>query len=180
MKRILTAIVLIALVGALIFFGKLWMVTLLAAVIAGLAAMEYRHFTVVADCPVPLWWTLGAVALFFLATFYQPDDTITVVAFVTLVLFAVAAFRTAIEKVLWETSAGVLMLIYIAYPLTLMPKILSQENGTALLLFLFLCVWSGDIAALYVGKRFGRRKFAPRFSPNKTWEGTRLSHGGYF
>jgi len=41
----------------------------------------------------------------------------------------------------------------------------------ALLLFLFLCVWSGDIAALYIGKRFGRHKFAPRLSPNKTWEG---------
>jgi phosphatidate cytidylyltransferase len=172
MKRILTAIVLIVLVGVLIFFGKLWMVTLLAAIVAGLAATEYRHFTVVADCPVPLWWTYAAIALFFLATFYQPDDTITIVAFVALLLFVVAAFRTSIERVLWETSAGVLMLIYIAYPLTLIPKILVEENGKALLLFLFFCVWSGDVAALYIGKRFGRRKLAPRLSPNKTWEGS--------
>jgi phosphatidate cytidylyltransferase len=171
MKRILTALVLIAFVGVLIFFGKLWMVTLAAAAIAGLAAYEFRGFTVVADCPVPRWWTVSAVAAFFLATFYRPDDTITVVAFSTLVLFAVAAFRTSIERVLWETSAGVLMLIYIAYPLTLVPKVLMEESGTALLLFLFACVWCGDIAALYIGKNFGRRKFAPRLSPNKTWEG---------
>jgi phosphatidate cytidylyltransferase len=63
------------------------------------------------------------------------------------------------------------MLVYIAYPLTLLPKILHEEDGTALLLFLFLCVWSGDIAALYIGKRWGRHKMSPRLSPNKTWEG---------
>lgn len=171
MKRILTAIVLIALVVALIFFGKLWMVTVAAALVAGLAAIEFRRFADAGGCPIPLWWTISAFSLFFLATFFRPLDTITVVAFVTLVLFAVAAFRTSLEHVLWQTAVGLLMLVYIGYPLTLMPQILNEENGTALLLFLFVCVWSGDIAALYVGKRFGRRKFAPRLSPTKTWEG---------
>jgi phosphatidate cytidylyltransferase len=171
MKRILTAIVLIAIIAALVFFGKLWMLTVFAAIVAGVAALEFRGFTASGGCRIPLWWTLSAVALFFLATFYRPQDTITVVAFVTLVLFAVAAFRTSLERVLWETSAGVLMLVYIAFPLTLLPQIFNQEDGTALLLFLFLCVWSGDIAALYIGKRFGRHKFSPRLSPNKTWEG---------
>ena len=37
MKRILTAVVLIALVVALLFFGKLWMVILLSAGVAALA-----------------------------------------------------------------------------------------------------------------------------------------------
>ena len=171
MKRILTAIVLITLVAALIFFGKMWMVTIAAALVAGLAAMEFRGFAEAGGCPIPLWWAVSAVFLFFLATFYRPVDTISVVAFVTLVLFAVAAFRMSLERVLWQTAVGLLMLVYTAYPLTLIPQILNEENGTALLLFLFICVWSGDIAALYIGKRFGKRKFAPRLSPNKTWEG---------
>jgi phosphatidate cytidylyltransferase len=171
MKRIFTALVLITAVGALIYFDKLWLVTLMAAGIAILAALEYRSFADAGGCPVPLWWTLGAVAAFFLATFYRPTDTITVISMVTLVLFAVAAFRTSFERVLWQTAAGLLMLLYIAYPLTLIPQILNKEDGTALLLFLFLCVWSGDIAALYVGKRFGRHKLS-KLSPNKTWEGS--------
>jgi phosphatidate cytidylyltransferase len=62
------------------------------------------------------------------------------------------------------------MLVYIAYPLTLIPQILNTWNGTAVLLFLFVCVWSGDIAALYIGRRFGRHKLTS-LSPNKTWEG---------
>jgi phosphatidate cytidylyltransferase len=39
-------------------------------------------------------------------------------------------------------------------------------------LFLFLLVWGCDSFAYYTGKNFGRRKMAPRVSPNKTWEGT--------
>ncbi len=171
MKRILTAIVLIALVFALIFLGKSWMITVAAAVVAVLAAMEFRAFADAGKCPIPLWWLISAVALFFLATYFRPTDTIAVVSFVTLVLFAVAAFRMSLDLVLWQTSVGLLMLLYVVYPLTLIPQILNEENGTALLLFLFLCVWSGDIAALYVGKRFGKHKFSPRLSPNKTWEG---------
>ncbi len=171
MKRILTALVLIALVAALVFFGKLWMVTAFAAFVAVLAAWEFRAFASAGGCPIPIWWVVSSIALFFLAAFFRPMDTLTVLAFSTLVLFAVAAFNSSLEHVLWKTSAGVLMLVYVAYPLMLLPQIFNEENGVALLLFLFLCVWSGDIAALYIGKRFGRHKFAPRLSPNKTWEG---------
>jgi phosphatidate cytidylyltransferase len=173
MKRIITAILLIVLVGLLIFLGKLWMVTLFAALVALLAALEFRQLSAAGGNPIPLWWTLFAIALFFLATFELPQDTITAVAFSTLLLFGWNTFRTPLTRVLPETAAGPLLLIYIAFPLTLIPIIWSRAEGDGLVLivFLFLCVWSGDIAALYIGKRFGRRKLAPELSPNKTWEG---------
>jgi phosphatidate cytidylyltransferase len=173
MKRILTAIVLIALVAALIYYDSIWLITLASALIAILAALEFRTFAAASSHPLPLWWTVFALALFFFATFFHPRDApILVASFATLLLFAVAAFRSPMQRVLGETAAGLLLLVYVAYPLALLPQILNEEDGTALLLFLFLCVWSGDIAALYIGRRFGRRKLAPRLSPGKTWAGS--------
>ena len=54
----------------------------------------------------------------------------------------------------------------------------KQEDGPALVLFLLVCVWAGDIAALYIGRAFGRRKLAPRLSPGKTWIGSIASIAG--
>jgi phosphatidate cytidylyltransferase len=171
MKRVLTALILIAVVVSLVLFGQLWMITLAAAIVALLAALEFRTLSGASGSPIPLWWTIAATALFFLATFLRPGDTIPAVSLATLLLFAWNAFRTPVNRVLHETSAGLLMLVYIAYPLTLIPMLWSHESGKATVLFLFLCVWCGDIAALYIGRRFGRRKLAPTLSPNKTWEG---------
>jgi phosphatidate cytidylyltransferase len=47
-----------------------------------------------------------------------------------------------------------------------------------LLLFLFCVVGSGDGAALYVGRPFGRHKLAPSISPKKSWEGSAASIAG--
>ena len=177
MKRVLTAIVLIAVVVSLVLWGQPWMVTTLAAIVATLAALEFRTLSEASGSPVPLVWTIAAIAMFFFVVFERPQDTITAVSFATLLLFAWNALRTSVDRVLGETASGLLLLVYIAYPLTLIPRIWQLENGTATLLFLFLCVWCGDIAALYVGKRFGKRKLAPTLSPNKTWEGAIASVG---
>ena len=83
-----------------------------------------------------------------------------------------------LERVLPIAAAGFFGLIYVAYPLTLLPQIIARENGPTLLIFLMLVVWTGDIAALYVGKAFGKRKLAPALSPNKTQEGALASLAG--
>lgn len=172
MKRVLTGAVLITLVLALIFFNLPWLITAVSAVLALLAALEYRQLSEKANAPVPLWWTVLAIASLFLLSATSWLDPLAAVAVLLLILFTANAFRSPLDRVLPETGSGLLLLLYVAYPLTLIPRILGAEDGTALLLFLFLCVWCGDIAALYVGRSMGRRKLAPALSPNKTWEGS--------
>jgi len=186
MKRILTAIVLILAVFALIFFGQLWMITLFAAIIAELAAYEYLQLAAVgaethgAKLRIPFWWMSFATALAFVVTLpnFPVEAQLPVLSALTLALFAWNGFRSPLIQVLPDTAQGIFGLIYIAYPLTLIPLLWKKEDGTALVIFLMVCVWVGDIAALYIGRAFGKHKLAPRLSPGKTWEGSAASIAG--
>jgi phosphatidate cytidylyltransferase len=180
MKRILTATVLILGVLALIFFGTIWLMTLFAAVVAELAAYEYLQLAAVgahahdAKLRIPVWWMALGTALAFVVTLpnFPVEDQLPVLSALTLILFAWNGFRSPLIQVLPDTAQGLFGLIYIAYPLTLIPLLWKQEDGPALVLFLMVCVWAGDIAALYFGRAFGKRKLAPRLSPGKTWVGS--------
>jgi phosphatidate cytidylyltransferase len=178
MKRILTAFFLIAAVVALIFFGQMWMVTLLSAVAAELAAYEYVKLANASGTQVPLWWMLPSTALVFFVTYYRPTEAqLPVLSALALALLTWTGFKAPIARVLPDAALGLFGLIYVAYPLTLMALIWNRDDGKALLFFLMVCVWAGDIAAYYIGRNWGRHKLT-RLSPNKTWEGAVASVAG--
>jgi phosphatidate cytidylyltransferase len=189
MKRILTAIVLILAVFALLFFGQLWMIALFSAIVAVLASYEYLQLattpgpTGTNPTRIPLWWMAAGTVLLFITTLpnWPVEAQFPVLSALAIILFAWNGFRAHIDtldRVLPDTAKGLFGLIYVAYPLTLIPLLRGKEDGIALIVFLMVCVWSGDIAALYIGRNFGRHKLAPRLSPNKTWEGTIASAAG--
>lgn len=174
MKRVFTAIVLIACVVALILRGQPWMMSAAACLVAELAAYEYVTLANKTGARIPLWWVIVGVAAIFLFTvpeYHYQEAELPLISLLTIVLMAWSAFRGGVERVLPDTALGVFGLIYAAYPLTLLPLLWLRDDGKALLLFLMVCVWAGDTAALYVGKSLGRHKLSA-LSPNKTWEGS--------
>jgi phosphatidate cytidylyltransferase len=50
-------------------------------------------------------------------------------------------------------------------------EIVKLPKGEHWFLFMLLVVFSGDTAAYFGGRFFGKRKLMPLISPNKTWEG---------
>lgn len=177
MKRILTAILLILVVVSLIFFGQPWMVTLAACLIAEIAAYEYLTLANSSGARIPSWWMAAATALLFYVTYYRPIEAqLPTLSVLALALLAWTGFRGKLDRVLPDAALGLFGLMYVAYPMSLMPMIWNREQGDGkpLLLFLLVCVWAGDTAALYVGRRFGRHKLT-ELSPNKTWEGSLAS-----
>ncbi len=172
MKRLLTALVLIVAVLGLIFFGQQWMLNLAAALVAELAAYEYLQLANASGTRVPMWWMASATALLFVVTYYRPTEAqLPLLSVLALLLLAWSAFSAPLTRVLPDAAVGLFGLIYVAFPLTLIPLIWNRDDGKPLLVFLMVAVWAGDIAALYAGRAFGRHKLSP-LSPNKTWEGS--------
>ena len=171
MKRVVTAVVLAPLVLALVFLGPTWSLTGVAAAVAMLAAWEFMALTERCGAKPPRIPVLIAIAALFAGNYQWPDETVTLFGFLCIALLLYCAFASPIERALADATSSVFALFYLGLTLIPIPMLREQSNGPSLLAFLFLTVWAGDILAMYTGRMFGKRKLAPKLSPNKTWEG---------
>lgn len=92
-------------------------------------------------------------------------------------VYVVAAIL--IVPILRDRAAGQLQLIalsivgfiYIGWMFGHFGYLANAKNAHGYLLFLLFAVPVNDVAAFTFGKAFGRSKFRPHISPNKTWAG---------
>jgi len=146
--------------------------------VALLACWEYLALANATGARTPRLLVLIAVAALFAVNFFRPEMLLAAFSALSFLLFCLIAFYSPLERVLVDASVSIFGLLYIGLALVTLPLIWAEEHGPSLLLLLLCVVWCGDIAALYVGRSLGRRKLAPRLSPNKTWEGSLASVGG--
>jgi phosphatidate cytidylyltransferase len=174
MRRIFTAAVLIPLVIAVIFVSPKWPVVLMCAIflIAALALWEYLGLANAIGAKTPRVVVIVCLAVLLAAIFRRPDLMAPVTGAISLALLIICTFRSPLERVLPDTAYSVFGLLYIGLSMSTIYLISAEDNGPSLLLFLLMVVWCGDIAALYVGRAWGRWTLARRLSPNKTWEGS--------
>jgi len=174
MRRIFTAAVLIPLVIAVIFVSPKWPVVLMCAIflIAALALWEYLGLANAIGAKTPRVVVIVCLAVLLAAIFRRPDLMAPVTGAISLALLIICTFRSPLERVLPDTACSVFGLLYIGLSMSTIYLISAEDNGPSLLLFLLMVVWCGDIAALYVGRAWGRWTLARRLSPNKTWEGS--------
>jgi phosphatidate cytidylyltransferase len=176
MKRVITAAVLIPLVLLLLLKGSFPVLVAATALVAELATWEYLFIAACHGSRRIL--VLIAIAVLFAATFFSPALILPALGLCSLVLVLVCSFGSPLERVLSDSAFSIFPLLYIGLTLATVPLLWVQPDGPSLLTFLFCIVWTGDIAALYVGRNFGRHKLAPQISPNKSWEGSAASVAG--
>lgn len=179
MKRVLTGAILVPLILLLIFEGNFFWVLVVSGVIAEFAAWEYFSIAEKASegagASALRAAAMIAIAIVFAATLENSDLELPAISACSLGLFIFSAFHSPLGRVLFHAASSIFVLLYIGVSLVSLPLIWGEVHGASLLLFLFLVVWCGDVAALYVGRAIGRHKLAPAISPNKTWEGSAAS-----
>jgi phosphatidate cytidylyltransferase len=183
MKRILTAAVMIPFVLVIVFLGSGWhgpiVFSVGVAALAMLAGWEFMGMAERGGAKPPRAVIIVALAALFAVNYEWPSHTAAFFGVLCLALLVYCTFSRPMEKVLADSTATVFCLFYVGFTLTSLPNLRGQfANGESLVAFLLFVVWAGDIAALYVGKAWGRHKLAPTLSPNKTWEGALGSMAG--
>jgi phosphatidate cytidylyltransferase len=176
-KRVFTGVALALLVFAAIRYAPL---PLFWAGLGALGVLAVRELSVILErLGRPPWPVLAyAGTLGLMACFVPPEPKMA--AFVT--AFVVLLFlRTVFSDV--EPLRGadrlfgtLLPVLYLGLTLghvggLLAGDPLDREGGEDLLMLAIVTVYVGDTFAYYGGRRFGRRKLAPKLSPSKTWEG---------
>lgn len=184
MKRVLTAVVLIPLVLLLVFKGPEWLMPLVFGLLSYLCVGEFAAIARGHGLAPPQRLLTVYVLLLFLlpfplaalSPFTLPSDvawylSILLTVLAPFVFLGATSFGGELKKSLPDAAAALFGFIYIGISLLSVWLLWWRDWGSILVLHLLLIVWSGDIAAYYVGSLWGRRKLAPRLSPNKTWEG---------
>jgi phosphatidate cytidylyltransferase len=173
MKRIVTAAILIPIVLLLVFLSPRWHLLFSIAVtaVAALAGWEFLGLAEKGGASPPRVAVTVALGVLFGVNFQWPDRTAAIFGILSLALLVYCTFLRPVEQVMADAATSIFCLLYVGFTLIALPTLHETANGSSLVAFLLCVVWVGDIAALYVGKALGRRKLAPRLSPNKTWEG---------
>jgi phosphatidate cytidylyltransferase len=171
MKRVLTAVILIPIVLVLVFLAPKELFVLLTAVAAGLAAWEFLGMAERAGARPQRIPALLAIVALFAGNLEFPEQTTAILGVLSLILLVYCTFASPVDRVLADATSSVFCLFYCGLTLVALCSLREEANGPSLVTFLLCVVWAGDIAALYIGRAWGRRKLAPTLSPNKTWVG---------
>lgn len=179
-QRIITAAVLIPLVVWALLDLQSPVVTLLFALVAGLAALEWLQLIGIDGSRgkallLMLLLLLGWLGLTYLPLTVLLSITVTVWLFATLlvVFFANRPLKAGLSRLLRSPVFGFVAMALILTGFVGSASLLhgQWQQGPALILYVLVTVWLADSGGYFAGKRFGKHKLAVAISPNKTWEG---------
>ena len=174
MARVLSALVLLPIVIATIWWLPPWATLALAEIVVVLAFAEYAGLVARLGARLPVAVTGSGVVVSCAALAWEGSEgseahVVLMAATIVVGSITVGMGRRGAEA-LQDVSAALFALLYLGLPLGALVAI-RMEGGREVLLLLLACVMTSDTAQYYGGRAFGRRSLAPAISPKKTVEG---------
>lgn len=172
-QRVIVAIVLLPIGMAVIYFGGIGYIFLIALLL-GFASWEYGQLFRTGGFKPADFFVIGGTLAFVATRSLRGDENITWL--VALIIFASMVYHLlAYER--GRDSAGsdfaitITGALYIGFLGSYLILLRDLPQGAWWVLLTLPAVWFADSGAYFYGKRFGQRPLCSRLSPRKTWEG---------
>ncbi len=178
-KRIISALVLIALISIVIFFD--WICGLVVTLFIMIGLHEYFVMLEKKGIKNYKYFGIGMGAVIPLSIMFRFEPTKSwELLFIVLALFFLLLMqfkRRDSSGVIVDISTTIFGILYVSWFFSFIIKIRFLTGGLGFLAALLLITKLGDIGAFLVGSRWGKQPLMPHISPKKTIEG---SLGGLF
>jgi len=172
--RVISGIVLVALVGGVIGFAPWWGTLALACLVAAIGAAEVGALSRAVGAPLPtLVVSVASVVICAAVPVSMASGDVMVIVVAALVLGgSLVTLAGGPPSPALITRAGITVMapLYVGLPLGALVWI-QVVFGPRAVLFVIALIAISDTAQYVAGRAFGRHKLAPVVSPGKTVEG---------
>jgi phosphatidate cytidylyltransferase len=169
LPRILVAIPAVAFAVAIIYFGEWVFAAGIAAL--GLVCVHELSNMFARARPVRLAAMLAVIGLAVAGTVGDERQVLLALACSVPVTFFLAVLAPVRERITASIAVTMLIIVWIGLGVAFAALLRGLDHGGALVVMVLLGTFFGDTFAYFGGRLLGRRKLAPRISPNKTLEG---------
>jgi len=172
-QRILTAVVLLAILLPALLASQAWPFAVLTMVAMAIAGWEWARLNGAGALAVPLGVALAAACALALYAGWATTAphlawwlafAIWVLGGTWILRAGVAGWPRAPRAVRWAIGLVALFTAWLAL-------VNAKAIGLNFILSVFFLVWSADVFAYFGGRALGKRKLAPAISPGKSWAG---------
>lgn len=169
--RVLSAVVLIPIVGVVVYLGGFWF-----ALVVGLAALlaGYEFYGLLRKGGYGPSTALGLLLIVLLLLgAYQPGWGLIRPAVAGMVMLTLGwqLFRADSPAPMVDWALTVSGGVYLGWLMGHFLLLRAAPRGLRWIVVALLSTWICDSGAYFVGLSFGRHKLWPRISPKKSWEG---------
>ncbi len=173
-QRVITALVLVALLLGTLAVSAPWPFALLTLLLIACAGWEWMRLNQTGGMPaIAVAVALALAGAWAVATGWAGRLDVAAFAAAALLWLALGGFALRRGVAGWAALPRSLRLPLglLALALAWLALVQARVLGVNFMLSALCLVWVADIAAYFGGRAFGRRKLAPAISPGKSWEG---------
>lgn len=178
MKERVISGVIFAIIGILILaINNPILDTIVVTLLALIGMYEYNHaFKNIGIKPISWVGYLSCLSILFIGNdiISTANKVLMIKLFLPIVIIGSFCYiiMTNLKRTIIDIAVTFFSILYVPFLISFIKFVLLMDNGRLLFMFVIVAAFVSDMAAYFVGRKFGKKKLCKDISPKKTVEGS--------